>query len=347
MIKYLLILICSLFIIITSDAQTENRPNTRKLNLTDTIITQSVDLNKVRSLDDDFTAGVVNPCDPYSVSISLHSPISGIWFINGQYVPECEGSEYCYSIGNECSATVYDLYNQEAHIYVSVDNVFKTTTSVKNVSCFGAKDGEVEFNSKEFSSVIDYKYILGDSSYTANNVLTIKNLSAGTYSCNITRNSNLLYSCDTIVQFTIGGPEQIQKNISDTINESETYNFNGLELSTEGIYYDTLTSVNTCDSIVILDLKVNTLPLSINNIDANSEISIFPNPSQTGIFTINSSTENLNNSVLNVYDITGKLIVSEKLENNKINLSNLASGIYSVEVKTEKGSVKERIVICK
>jgi hypothetical protein len=80
-----------------------------------------------------------------------------------------------------------------------------------------------------------------------------------------------------------------------------------------------------------------------------TNISIFPNPSQTGIFTIDLSNENTNNSVLNIYEITGKLILSKKLENlnSQVNLSNLASGIYSVEIKSENSIVKERIVICK
>ncbi|MDR2840489.1 MAG: DNRLRE domain-containing protein, partial [Paludibacter sp.] len=48
----------------------------------------------------------------------------------------------------------------------------------------------------------------------------------------------------------------INNTISDSICENEIYNFNGRLLNQAGVYSDTLTNINDCDSIVTLTLSV-------------------------------------------------------------------------------------------
>jgi hypothetical protein len=72
------------------------------------------------------------------------------------------------------------------------------------------------------------------------------------------------------------------------------------------------------------------------------ELSIFPNPSQN-VFFINSSQEIKN---VSVFTINGKRI----LENNtnstfaKIDLTDFSSGIYFVEIQTEKETIRKKLV---
>lgn len=55
-------------------------------------------------------------------------------------------------------------------------------------------------------------------------------------------------------------PPGTVQNISDTICQGETYTFGTVVLTTSGIYKDTFTSINGCDSIVHLNLLVSPVP---------------------------------------------------------------------------------------
>lgn len=86
--------------------------------------------------------------------------------------------------------------------------------------------------------------------------------------------------------------------------------------------------------------------LSASAFEAN-QIAVFPNPS-TGIFNI--AFGNLNPNKIEVYDITGKLIMKkDSLEvsgNNQTNidLSNTSNGVYFVKISTENNTITKRII---
>jgi len=67
----------------------------------------------------------------------------------------------------------------------------------------------------------------------------------------------------------------------------------------------------------------------------NPEITITPNPNN-GVFEMNSSIEL--KGIIEVYDITGKLVHKDiAKQNNKIDISNNAAGVYNIVIKDEKG----------
>ena len=73
--------------------------------------------------------------------------------------------------------------------------------------------------------------------------------------------------------------------------------------------------------------------------DITSNISIFPNPVKdvlmiNGIFNF-----------VDIYDVSGKLILSS--EQNKINVSELAKGLYMLEINTSSGIKTHKITITK
>lgn len=86
--------------------------------------------------------------------------------------------------------------------------------------------------------------------------------------------------------------------------------------------------------------------LSANSFEAN-QIAVYPNPS-TGIFNI--AFGNLNPNKIEVYDISGKLILQKNgLEvsgNNQTNidLSNTSTGVYFVKISTENNTITKRII---
>lgn len=94
--------------------------------------------------------------------------------------------------------------------------------------------------------------------------------------------------------------------------------------------------------------------VGINNITENTQavISIYPNPSSGGNATVIYNFENLvSSAVLNVYDLSGKNIYSEKLNNNiglhtyNLNTSIFNSGMYIVTVEFEGNRIQQKLII--
>jgi len=78
---------------------------------------------------------------------------------------------------------------------------------------------------------------------------------------------------------------------------------------------------------------------------ANTSVfSIFPNPAK-GVVTISSNLEE--NTRLGVYDITGKLVLTNTISfgNNSINIASLSSGVYLMRVTTSTKTVTKKLVV--
>jgi hypothetical protein len=71
-----------------------------------------------------------------------------------------------------------------------------------------------------------------------------------------------------------------------------------------------------------------------------TEISIYPNPA-TNIIQIDGLCTN---AIVDVYDISGKLLLTKQLISNQIDISSLAKGLYFIKLSTETGSVVRKFV---
>ncbi len=86
--------------------------------------------------------------------------------------------------------------------------------------------------------------------------------------------------------------------------------------------------------------------------DRRAAISLFPNPSN-GSFTVEFKAIQAQKANLTVVDLTGKIILTKSLSdlNNgsqqNIQLGRVASGMYIVQVQTEKGVYQQKIMIAK
>ena len=138
-----------------------------------------------------------------------------------------------------------------------------------------------------------------------------------------------------------------------------------------GVFYstnngDNWTAINTgLTDLTIFDLELNEnyiiaatntqgvfrLPLSslnlstdISNFDDKSTVSIYPNPTANQI-NVNTNLE-LIGSVYNVYDNTGKSVITGKITSEKtiIGLENLVSGIYFIQVGRNNKNVSKLII---
>ncbi|WP_298546256.1 endonuclease [uncultured Aquimarina sp.] len=101
----------------------------------------------------------------------------------------------------------------------------------------------------------------------------------------------------------------------------------------------------TSDRVIIDDLSWTCYDptLGVDDLDLDNLITVYPNPSLDGAITINMP--NSNNSELNIYDITGKQIVSKKNITETIQLSSLPQGMLLVEIISSQRSITKKVII--
>jgi hypothetical protein len=93
-----------------------------------------------------------------------------------------------------------------------------------------------------------------------------------------------------------------------------------------------ITTGNTCSAF-----------LSNNNFDISSNFKIYPNPATSNV-TIDLVS--LDNSNVEIYDINGRKLFTQKLNNNSnnVNIDNLAAGVYMFKVTSVQGSATSKVI---
>ena len=104
----------------------------------------------------------------------------------------------------------------------------------------------------------------------------------------------------------------------------------------------TLTNSNNCDSVVTLDLTINSFT-EINVFTKEYEIMAFPNPTN---HMLNISSDKNKIKEIFLFDTQGRMMLyqSNLLDKNRIDLSNFIDGIYFLNVITFEGIINFRIV---
>ncbi len=108
-----------------------------------------------------------------------------------------------------------------------------------------------------------------------------------------------------------------------------------------GMYYVIVTdSVTGCSATSNTATVTGIEQLTINR----GQLTVYPNPANTSFVIQTTSTET---QLMQVFDITGKLILSQNIYNNKttIDASALADGIYFVNLKGDEGAATEKLVV--
>jgi hypothetical protein len=92
-------------------------------------------------------------------------------------------------------------------------------------------------------------------------------------------------------------------------------------------------------------------PLGITEPTTSFMVSVYPNPAYTQLH-LNISTDQGVTALVNIRDMLGRIITTKDFEKAKdiiysFDVSTWASGVYSVEIKTDQNSVSKQIVISK
>ncbi|MEE1112944.1 MAG: leucine-rich repeat domain-containing protein [Bacteroidales bacterium] len=134
----------------------------------------------------------------------------------------------------------------------------------------------------------------------------------------------------------------LDTTINATIMQGETYNFNGQELSEEGVYNATVLSVAGCEINLTINLYVisndytNGETSSLQETEVE-EIVFYPNPTK-GLISFSKSIEKIE-----VVDISGKILLSFS-NVREINIGDLPAGSYLLRLHSNENSVLRKIV---
>lgn len=91
-------------------------------------------------------------------------------------------------------------------------------------------------------------------------------------------------------------------------------------------------------------------PVGIPKVDNNKEVNIYPNPN-SGNFTIELNGIRSKTVFINVYNMTGKLLLTRKIENipslfsQNIMMEGYSKGIYTIEIITDEKIINRKIVL--
>ena len=269
----------------------------------------------------------------------------------------CEGQVYTENNFNISEAGVYTQTHNSVN---GCDSIVTLTLNVNPI-----------FNTELTATICE------GQAYTENNFNVSE---AGVYTQTLTS----VNGCDSVVTLTLNVNLIYNTELSANICQGQVYDENGFNVSEAGVYTQTLTSVNGCDSIVTLTVSVNpTFDTTINaTINAGETYAEFGfNESEAGTYVQNLQTEfgcdstitlvlSVNNSLLDIEETEISLYPNptkseitfsqaiEKVEvidltgktiftfsNAKtINLESLPSGAYYLRLTNEEKTSLQKVI---
>jgi hypothetical protein len=91
----------------------------------------------------------------------------------------------------------------------------------------------------------------------------------------------------------------------------------------------------------------NILPVEVYQMINNASLKVYPNPIfRNGNLNVEFALNTT--STISIYNVTGKLIINEKMDNLKsksFNVSSLKGGVYFLKIETDNSVITKKIVI--
>ncbi len=248
---------------------------------------------------------------------------------------------------NNCSVTVTNAtIEQPDEIMASVN--------IENALCFG-ENGVITIDTIE-GGTAPYTSTWPDSS-------TGQSFSApaGTYDLSVLDDND----CPMVFSYTITEPTELNASASSTDETCDNCNDGTASVTPTGgtapytiqwengdsgspitdlepgIYEATVTDANGCDTVIVVEI-VEFDDASVTDLAAFG-LSVFPNPASSQLFVRNTSGEAIE---VTISDQSGRIVRTLSLEEtvNPIDVSELATGIYTLQFITSKGTANCTIV---
>ena len=307
--------------------------NLQTINSCDSIVTLNLTINPVESTN--LTAAIcegsaytengfnVSEAGTYTLNLQTINGCDSIVTLNLTVNPVestnltaaiCEGTTYTENGFNVSEAGTYTRTLQTVNGCDSIVTLTLTVNPVESTTLSAA--------------------ICEGTTYTENGFNVSE---AGTY----TQNLQTVNGCDSIVTLNLTINPTYNITIDASINEGETYEENGFSESEAGTYVHTLQAENGCDSVITLNLTVNS---SLNDVVANAiEVSLYPNPANA--YTILKVEGLKEQTPVYLFDIQGRklkeYIMNIGQETLRIDLGDLPKGVYTIML----GNVTKKLIV--
>ena len=252
----------------------------------------------------------INGCDSIVTLTLTVNPVASTTFT----AAICEGTTYTE---NGFNASEAGTYTQNLQTIDGCDSIVTLTLTVNPVESTNLTAAICE-----------------GSVYTENGF----NISeAGTY----TQTLQTVNGCDSVVTLTLTVNPAYNIMIDASINEGETYEENGFSESEAGTYVHTLQAENGCDSVITLNLTVNS---SLNDVVTNAiEVSLYPNPANA--YTMLKVEGLKEQTPVYLFDIQGRklkeYIMNIGQETLRIDLGDLPKGVYTIMI----GNTTKKLIV--
>jgi surface protein len=257
--------------------------------------------------------------------------------------------EYILLISDDKNCQKTDTFHISEPNEISIDNIV-----INDISCFGENDGSIELQLSGGTGSLNTSW-----TDTQNNVTDSFELASGNYYLLITDANN----CQKADTFQITEPDEII--INGTINDNNistmvvggitpysyewtgpnnfTSNADNLSNLANGDYTLVVTDANGCEQSVNFNIDFDTnAPFHLNN----QNIRLYPNPTKN--FINIDLDQNIGRVNISITDLYGKTVFNQDYENmphEKINLENLANGIYTLRITdTEFNNFNYKII---
>lgn len=134
-------------------------------------------------------------------------------------------------------------------------------------------------------------------------------------------------------------------SIDSVITGNAYYVWQGDTLYNSGIYVDTLSNSNGCDSINTFKLTFD-MSTSAPTPLLDKSLSIYPNPT-TGILNIGVNNPNVEIKNIRIMNLVGTEIYNSSTvnPNTQINLNGLPKGFYLIQLTSQQESITRRIIV--
>ena len=299
----------------------------------------SVTVNPVPAVPTITSSGATTFCQGQNITLTSSVATSYHWntLATSQAITVNQSGNYSVTVSNgfSCSAT-------SATTIITVD-IPNATITPSGATTFCQGDSVI-LTAASNSSYL-WNYLLTSQSIHVNQ--------SGTYSVVVTDGLGCTDSSQTVVTVNPNPATPTINMVGNTlVSSSSTGNqwyLNGVLIpgatgqsytfTQNGLYTVVVTNGNGCS---VSSATYNLMSINIAEQQANSEISIYPNPATDYLFI--QSTEKIKS--IKCLDYLGQEIVLDlKLQKNSISISALANGVYFLNITSESGiSVNRKFV---
>lgn len=228
------------------------------------------------------------------------------------------------------------IFNRNATNPV-VNEAWAARTGDKVIACFNAiVDPDLEFQGPNNDWLISPRIQLG----ATGNTLTFWAKSAAANYPNERFKVGVSTTGTAAANFTVISTG----NYVQTTATWTQYTYNLDNYAGQNVYISINCISNDQFALLIDDYKVTATTLSTNDFLANN-FSIYPNPT-TGIINVNSKNNAAINSI-QVTDLNGRVVktlATEGVHETQVNIADLTSGMYFLNVQTDLGSGSSKII---